>query len=239
MAQKKVIIIGASSGIGLELAKIFSKNDFHVGLAARRLSELEKLQQELSGPSNIVVMDVAQTDDAKMQLNKLIEEMGGADIVVINAGVGWSFPTPEQELQTLQINAVGFVALFIEATEYFKKNNSGHIVGVSSIASLRGSHLASAYSASKALISNYMEGMRIKFYKQKLNINVTDIRPGFVATPMTEKNKGMFWVATAERAAQQIFDAILAQKEVVYITHRWGIIALIYKLLPNFLLKRI
>lgn len=237
--MKKVIIVGASSGIGKELAKIFSQNGYHVGLTSRRKEELEKVQKELSEKCDYIVMDVAQTHDSKEQLKSLIQTMEGVDIIVLNAGVGWSYPTPQEEIQTLQINAVGFVALFLEATAYFKSKGGGQIVGVSSIASLRGSHLASAYSASKALISNYMEGMRIKFFKEKNNIVVTDIRPGFVATPMTEKNKGMFWVATAEKAAQQIFDAIRSKKEVVYITHRWGLIALIYKWLPQFLIKRI
>jgi short-subunit dehydrogenase len=236
--MKKVIIVGASSGIGFDLAKIFSAKGYIVGITARREEQLLALQKELPNKSFVKKMDVVKFDEAKQQLQLLITEMGGMDIIVLNAGIGWSYPTPQQEIDTIQVNVSGFVALGNFATEYFVQQGRGHIVGVSSIASIRGSHIATVYSASKAFISSYMEGLRIRFFKKKLDIVVTDIRPGFVLTPMTEKNKGMFWVATAEKAAQQIYDAIIARKDIAYITKRWAIIGFLYKLLPEFLLKR-
>jgi short-subunit dehydrogenase len=236
--MKKVIIIGASSGIGYELAKIFSENGFEVGIAARREEQLKQLQQELKGKSFIKQIDVAQLEASRQQFQELIAEMGGMDIIVLNSGVGWGRSTLQQELETIQVNVSGFVNLAHYATEYFIKKGSGHIVGVSSVASLRGNHSLTVYGATKAFMANYMEGLRIRFSKKKLNITVTDIRPGYVATPMTENNKGMFWVAPSNKAAKQIYNAILAKKEVAYITRRWAFAALLYKLAPAFLLKR-
>lgn len=237
--MKKVIIVGASSGIGFDLAKVFSANGYIVGITARREEQLVELQKQLPNKSFIKKMDVSKFHEATQQLQELIAEMGGMDIIILNAGIGWSYPTPQQEIDTIQVNVAGFVALGNFATEFFKQQGSGHIVGVSSIASIRGSHIATVYSASKAFISSYMEGLRIRFHKKKLNITVTDIRPGFVLTPMTEKNKGMFWVATSEKAAKQIFNAIINRKSIAYITKRWVLVGFIYKLLPEFLLKRV
>lgn len=237
--MKKVIIVGASSGIGFDLAKEFSANGYIVGITARREMQLLDLQKQLPNKSFIKKMDISRFEEAKEQLQQLIAEMGGMDIIVLNAGVGWSYPTPQQEIDTIMINAAGFVALGNYATAYFTEQGSGHIVGVSSIASIRGSHITTVYSASKAFISSYMEGLRIRFFKKKLKISVTDIRPGFVLTPMTEKNKGMFWVATSEKAAKQIFNAIINRKSIAYITRRWALVGFIYKILPEFLLKRV
>jgi len=236
--MKKVIIIGASSGIGYDLAKVFSENGFEVGIAARRTEQLQQLQATLKGKSFIKQMDVAQPEASRQKLQELIDEMGGMDIIVLNSGVGWGRSTIQQELETIQVNVSGFVNLAYFATEYFTKKGSGHIVGVSSIASLRGSHALTAYSATKAFVSNYMEGLRFRFAKRKLNIAVTDIRPGYVATPMTENNKGMFWLVSSRKAAEQIYSAIIAKKEVAYITRRWALVAWLYRLMPSFLLSR-
>jgi short-subunit dehydrogenase len=236
--MKKVIIIGASSGIGYELAKVFSEKGFEVGLTARREEQLIALQKELKGKSFIKKMDVSHFDEARQSLKELMSEMDGMDIIVLNSGIGWSYPTPQQEIDTIQVNVSGFVNLANFSIEYFKEKNMGHIVGVSSIASIRGSAIATVYSATKSFVSSYMEGLRFRFAKKKLNIVVTDIRPGFVLTPMTEKNKGMFWVSSPRKAAEQIFSATINKKEVAYITRRWGIVAIIYKLAPDFLLKR-
>jgi len=236
--MKKVIIIGASSGIGYELAKVFAENNYEVGVTARREENLKQLQGEMKSKCYIQKMDVMQFEQSIDQLKKLIAEMGGMDIVVLNSGIGSSYPTRQEEIDTIQVNAAGFVSLCNFCIEYFKEQGHGHIVGVSSIASLRGSNIATVYSASKAFISSYMQGLRYRFYKKKLKIYVTDIRPGFVATPMTEKNKGMFWVSSSIKAANQIFDAIMSKKEIAYITKRWAIIAAFYKIMPDFIVKR-
>ena len=138
----------------------------------------------------------------------------------------------QYELQTIDTNVSGFTVMMNAAFKYFKERGHGQIIGISSIAALLGNSGAPAYNASKAFVSNYMDGMRSKAHKENLDITITDIRPGFVATELTDGQKGMFWVASAEKAAEQIIDATKKKKTIAYITKRWSLIALFIKLIP-------
>ena len=237
---KKAIIIGATSGIGKELAKIFSQNDYIVGLAGRRTHLLDELKNELPNNSFAKHIDISQTDKAIKQLEDLIAEMEGVDIIVISSGVGyvnkdlqWS---PEKE--TIDVNISGFAAMANVAIHYFLSKGSGHLVGISSIAALRGDGDAPAYNASKAFVSNYMEGLRKKVVKLGLSITVTDIQLGFVDTAMA-KGDGLFWVASPQKASQQIYGAIERKKKHAYITKRWRLIGWLMKVMPDFIYNRI
>jgi len=237
--MKKAIIIGATSGIGLELARLMSAKGYVVGLAGRRLELLEGLQKELPGRSYVKRIDVAQPS-AMGQLKELIAEMGGADVVVIGAGIGFINPGLEwgKEKETIAVNVYGFSAMANVAFEHFRGSGSGHIVGISSIAAIRGGSEAPAYNASKAFVSNYLEGLRKKAVKLKLCIAVTDIQPGFVDTAMAQ-GEVMFWVAPAEKAARQILCAIEKKKSHAYVTKRWRLIAWLLKLIPGWLYCRL
>ena len=237
--MNKAIIVGASSGIGRELAKEMSNDGIELGIMARRQNKLNELQKELPNQSHIQTMDVSQPADACEKLGTLIEAMDGMDCIVLNAGLGDSKPSFEKTMQIIDINIKGFVALGNYTYDYFANQGGGHIVGVSSVAAHRGARVATVYGASKAFITNWMEGSRAHAQKKKYNINVTDIRPGFVYTDMTKDNKGMFWVASAEKAAEQIYKAIRKKKEVAYITKRWGLIAGLMKAIPRKIAKRL
>lgn len=238
--QKRAIIIGASSGIGKALAEVLSADGYALGLTGRRVPLLQEIQNNLGGDITIQEMDVSEPLTAQEQFNKLAGEMGSIDLVIINAGTGYINPDlsydPEQE--TIDTNISGFTAIATASYQLFKKQGTGHIVGISSIASFRGSSFAPAYSASKAYVSNYMEGLRLKAFKDKFDLQVTDILPGFVDTPMA-KGDGLFWVASPEKAARQIAGAIKNGKKRAYITKRWRLIAWIMKVLPEALLKRV
>jgi short-subunit dehydrogenase len=235
----KIIIIGATAGIGKTLAEIYINKGHEVGLTGRRMNLLEEIKANfLDKKIHLRAMDVAEIDNSRKVFDELVEEMGGIDICVINAGVGFPNATFEQEIATIDINARGFVALANASYTYFKKKGGGQIVGISSIASIRGGRHAPEYNASKAFISNYMEGIRTKSNRKRDKIFVTDIRPGFVDTDMTKSNKEMFWVATPEKAAQQIYEAINTKKKVAYITKRWGIIAFLLKIMPDFIYEK-
>jgi short-subunit dehydrogenase len=237
--MKKAIIIGASSGIGHDLAKEMSKRGYEVGLAARRLEMLQDLAKECPNKTYVKTIDMEKHDEARILLSDLIEEMGGVDIIVYNAGIGESSGKWVKESQVHQVNAVGFAAIANFAFKYFKDNKvKGQIVGISSIAGVRASRYVIGYSATKAFMSAYMEGQRHKSVAEKLGITVTDIRPGYIETPMTKGQKGMFWVATSEKAARQIADAIEAKRKVAYITRRWWLVALLFKNMPDFLWYR-
>ncbi|WP_366924273.1 SDR family NAD(P)-dependent oxidoreductase [Metallumcola ferriviriculae] len=229
--MKKAIIIGASSGMGKELAKILSEDNFAVGLMARREDLLSDLQKQLSTTAYIKKADVAKPEEAMALLEELINEMDGTDIIVISAGVGHGNRNLEwaKEKETIDINVSGFTAMADAAFKYFADKGEGHIVGISSIAAIRGNAAGPAYNASKAFVSNYLEGLRMKAKKSKLPITVTDVQPGFVQTDML-KGKGLFWVSTPEKAAQQIYAAVKARKNKAYITKRWRLIAWALKL---------
>jgi short-subunit dehydrogenase len=238
--MKKAIIIGASSGIGKALAITFAKNGYEVGLMARRVEMLVALQQQISTKTYVGHIDLTHVSEAIEKMQKMIQEMGEVDLIVVNSGTGFLNPELDwlKEQQTLDVNVYGFCAIAGLAFNYFLKKGHGHLVGISSIAALRGNHIAPAYSASKAFVSNYLEGLRKKAFKNRKEIIVTDIRPGFVDTDMA-KGRGKFWVASPSKAAEQIYSAIQRKKSVAYITHRWRFIGWLFKMMPNWIFQRI
>jgi short-subunit dehydrogenase len=238
--MKKAIVIGASSGIGRELAKILSGNGYTVGVMARRAHLLNELRNEIKGEVLVQEIDAADIETAMGILASFIEKMGGTDLVVISAGTGeinddlkWPL-----EYETIRTNVTGFAAIANVAIHHFIKKGSGHLVCISSIAALRGGRESPAYNASKAFESNYIEGLRQKIRRLKLPITVTDIKPGFVKTAMA-KGEGIFWAAPADKAAMQIYDAIKRKKAHTYITRRWRLIAWLLKGIPARIYERL
>jgi len=236
--MKKAIVIGASSGIGRALALVLANHGYEVGVTARRAELLAELQAIHPAQIKILAFDV--THDIGIHLNALLAQLGGLDLLVYSSGVGELNADLDIELErpTIEVNVKAFNEAMVWAYRYFEQQKHGHIVAISSIAGLRGGALAPAYNASKAYQINYLEGLRQKATKQKLPITITDIRPGFVNTAMA-KGEQLFWVASPEKAAEQIFDAIQAQKSVKYVSKRWGLIAVLFKLLPRFIYQRL
>lgn len=234
MSEKKILIIGATSGIGAALVAACSRAGWTVGATGRRLEQLETMKA--ADPDRIFIRrhDVTAPDSLAV-LESLVTEMNGADVVVYSSGIGiynknldW-----EPERDTIAVNVTGFTEIATWAFRYFLEKGAGHFVGISSVASERGNGKAPAYNASKAFMSNYMEGLRQKAFHSKKEIFITDIRPGFVDTPMTQQNKGMFWVAKVDVAARQIMTAIARKKRVAYITSRWGLAAWLIRRVPR------
>ncbi|HEY6010150.1 MAG TPA: SDR family NAD(P)-dependent oxidoreductase [Nitrospirota bacterium] len=236
----KAIIIGATSGIGRSLADIFLREGYTVGLAGRRIHLLEEVKNNYPDSVFLKRIDVAQTTEAIDSLETLINEMGGVDIVVVSSGVGFINRKLEwqPEKKTIEVNVAGFTAMVNVAMRHFESKGAGHLVGISSIAGLRGSSVAPAYGASKAFISNYLAGMRKKAAQSGLSITVTEIQPGYVDTDMA-KGPGLFWVSSPHQAAEQIHDAIRRRKKHVYVTKRWRLIAWLLRIMPDFLHNRI
>ncbi len=140
--------------------------------------------------------------------------------------------------KTIDVNVSGFAAMANVAMKHFLSKGSGHLVGISSIAAIRGDDSAPAYNASKAFVPNYLIGLRKKISKARLPIVITDVRPGFVDTAMAQGD-GLFWVAPPQKAAQQIFAAIEKKKKHVYVTKRWKLIGWMMKIVPDFIYNRI
>jgi short-subunit dehydrogenase len=237
--MKKVIIIGATSGIGRGLAKLYAADNYLVGATGRREELLLSLQAEFPKKIITACFDVTGNDTV-VQLQSLIDKLGGLDLLLYNSGYGEPSETLDWNIdkQTVDINVNGFIAIVNFTFNYFAQQGHGQIAATSSIAVIRGNSWAPAYSASKAFISTYCEGLSMKVYKMKANIIITDIQPGFIKTKMAKGN-GQFWVAPVDKAVAQIFSAIQHKKRKVYITKRWWLIAKLMRLMPYWLYKRI
>jgi short-subunit dehydrogenase len=237
--MKKTIIIGATSGIGRELAKIYASESGLVGVTGRRQDLLYSLQLEY--PNNVITQCFdATSPDNVAQLRALIDKMGGMDLLVYNAGYGevsedldWAI-----DQTTTRTNVKGFLDLISYGYSYFLTQGSGQLATTSSVASQRGSSFAPAYNASKAFQSVYLEGLHMKVKKNKLPIFITDIQPGFVDTKMAKGNK-RFWVASPQKAARQIHRAIEEKKWRVFVTRRWWLIAQLMKWMPSFIYHQV
>lgn len=235
---RKAIIVGATSGIGRELALILSQKGYKVGITGRREALLTTLANEAPDVFVPKVFDCT-TENAIENLQDLTKTLGGLDLFVLSSGTGELNDRLQDSIvqETNQLNVIAFSKVMGWAFHHFQKQGHGHLVSISSIAGLRGSGIAPSYNASKAYQINYLEGLRQKSTKAKLQITVTDVRPGFVDTQMA-KGEGKFWVAPPQKAAKQIFSAINGKKDRVYITKRWRLIAIILKILPNWVYKR-
>jgi len=234
----KIIIIGATSGIGKELAQQYLALGHTVAVTGRREELLVELKKQY--PALYTSCFDVQAGNAVEQLQLLIAEMGGVDLLIYSAGYGDPSTelVAEVEIDSTTTNVMGFVKIATYTFNYFLQQGHGQLAVISSVAALRGNSYAPAYSASKAYVSNYAEGLNIKAHKLHANIVVTDIRPGFVKTKMAKGN-GQFWVAPVDKAARQIISAITAKKRVAYITKRWALIAFLFKRLPYWVYKRI
>ena len=237
--MKSAIIIGASSGIGRALAVTLSVDGYRVGVVARRTDLLARLQAELTGPCVIKTVDVSQPELAMPLLRELIEELRDVEIFIVSAGTGFDNTALEWEAErdTIAVNVLGFAGMVNVAVAHLETRGSGHLVGISSVAALRGNGVAPAYAASKAFVSNYLQGVRYRFNKLKLPIVVTDVQPGFVDTRMAKADR-LFWVASPQTAARQIVAAIRGRKQRVFITRRWRFVAWLMQVLPDALYSK-
>jgi len=231
--MKKAIVVGASSGIGNELAKILCQNGYQVGVTGRREALLEKLKEQDPESFFVSAYDCTLASNAQ-KLDAFAGLLGSLDLLVFSSGTG-DLNTElklDIETQTNALNVQAFTEVVNWGFQYFKNQSSGHLVVISSIAGIRGSGVAPSYNASKAYQINYLEGLRQKITKSKIALHITDIRPGFVKTKMA-KGDGQFWVAPKQKAALQIFRGIQSKKAILYVTKRWRIIAWILRLIPR------
>lgn len=255
--SKKAIVIGASAGMGREVAKRLSRSGYTVGLAARRLPLLESLQRELPAQSYIQQLDVTASD-AREKLQSLIDEMGGLDLIVIstsayldnrmstagNPGCGLSSDPAGYNKQekwversrTLQVCANGFIAMADVAMDVFEAQKYGHLVGISSTSGLRGGAASPEYDAAKACIMTYMDGIRNRMIQQKnYNIYVTDIIPGYVAVEHSPlgQDPTAYCEITCEQAGEEIMAAIVAKKKRAVVPASIWILAFMRKYMPD------
>lgn len=232
--MKKAIIIGATSGIGKELASLLANDGYKVGITGRRTELLESLKSENPDSYLVKTFDVKDTKVAEEKLNELTAELGGLDLLILSSGTGdvnikLDF---EIDLHTIETNVIGWTFISDWSFNFFEKQKYGHLVAISSIGGLRGSKQSASYNASKAYQINYLEGLRQKATSLNEKIYITDIRPGLVDTEMA-KGDGLFWVMPVDKVARQIYKAIKRKKKIAYVTKRWKFIAAILKRIPG------
>ncbi len=240
---QKIIIIGASSGIGRALALHYATNNCkntgcEIGLVGRRTRHLQELQKEIPTKTYIKSIAIAEIKTASNKLAELIDELGGLDICIITAGAYATFDLNHEWESTKKLIAVdvtGFANVVSTVMNYFEQQGYGHLVGITSVDALRGIPAAPAYSAAKAYESLFLEGWRNRMAQKKLPISVTEIMPGWVDVEHTTFSElpGTFWVSPTPEAAKQIYEAIQAKKKRAYITKRWIIISWFMKYAPD------
>jgi len=236
---KRIIIIGATSGIGRKMAEQYAVKGNIVGITGRRKELLDEIENIFPGKIKTECFDVTTTQNIE-KLSALIQNIGGMDILVYSSGIG----EPRKELDwqlekaTVETNVNGFIEIANWGFNYFIKQGHGSMAVISSIAANRGNSWAPAYSASKAFQSNYFEALAIKAKRIKKNIGITCIEPGFVDTKMAKGNK-RFWLVSLDKAAQQIITAIDKKKRKVYVSQRWWLIATLMRLTPFWIYKRL
>jgi len=238
--MQKVIVIGASSGLGKEVAKLLIADGYTLGLAARRTQPLEELKA--LAPERVMVHAIDVTsDDAPQELEHLIDMVGGIDLFIYTAGVGFQNMElePDIELKTVNTNALGFTRMIGAAYRYMAEHGGGHIAAISSIAGTKGLGAAPSYSATKAMQNTYLQALEQQAHMRNLNITFTDLRPGFVATPLLGDNPQYPMLLKTERVAKEIVTAIKHHRHVWVIDWRWRIATALWRRIPRCLWRHL
>jgi short-subunit dehydrogenase len=235
--MKKAIIIGASTGIGQALAKVLLDHNYKVGITGVEKDILNELDDFSNQNLKVKYLDCT-SDRCSEIINHFIDWLGGLDLLVFSAGIGQLDKNLgfETENKANELNVLAFTEIADKAYKYFERKEHGHFVAITSIAGLRGHRIAPAYHAAKSYQISYLEGLRQRAKYMNLAITITDIRPGFVDTGLV--NDKHFWMATKEKAAEQIFNTIRKKKNIGYITKRWFVIASILKVTPRWIYDR-
>jgi short-subunit dehydrogenase len=236
-SAKHAVIIGATSGIGRELAKLLVQDGFKVVVTGRRKALLDELAEE---SSNYVPVchDVTEIDSLPEFFDMLTDTLPSIDLIVYSSGIGGANIELDwkTDLPTLQTNILAATRCYMLAYNLFRKQGHGHLVGLSSIASIRGNRHVPAYFASKSYQASFLESLWMKGKRSKADICVTDVQPGFVDTAMAIGDT--FWMADVRKASRQIYRAIKRKKKKVYITKRWRLIAWVLKIVPASLIVK-
>lgn len=237
--MKRIIIIGATSGIGNEVAKEYLKSGYRLGIAGRRMDALEEFRRLAPEKIEIQQLDVTQ-EDAGEKLNSLIDKVGGMDIFLLSSGIGSQNIglACDIEINTAKTNVVGFIRMVDTAFNYFRRQGGGHLAVISSIAGTKGLGSAPAYSATKRFQNTYIDALAQLARMEKLNIRFTDIRPGFVATALLKDRKYPL-LMHPDKVAGHIVHALNRKKRIAVIDGRYAVLVFFWRLIPRWLWERL
>lgn len=237
---KKVIVVGATSGIGLEVARLFAQKGYTVGIAGRRMERLEEIAQSTPGIAAFQQIDITRKE-APEHLEELIAKLGSMDIYFHSSGIGWqnNLLDTDKEMKTIETNALGFVRMVTAAYNWFASNGKkGQIACITSIARTRGLGAAPAYSSTKRMQSHYLECLSQQTRMRHLPIRITDIRPGFVATDLIAGSNYPLQLS-AKDVAKDIVQAVEHGKEVATIDWRYRLLVGAWQLIPRWIWTRL
>ena len=235
----KAIVVGASSGIGKEVALLLADNGWKVGIAGRRTELMKAIADTSDGIVAYRQIDVIDPD-APAQLCELIKELGGMDLYFHSSGIGWQNVAldTEKEILTVETNALGFTRMVNAAFNFFASTREGgHIAAITSIAGTKGLGAAPAYSSTKRFQRHYLECLSQLATIRHLPVSITDIRPGFVHTDLIAGSNFPLQLS-ARYVAEKILKAIRTRKSVVTIDWRYRLLVSLWNLLPRSLWVR-
>jgi len=226
------MVVGASSGIGLEVARLLRQKGWNVGVAARRVERLTEFEHA----AQIDVND----EKAGEKLLAMIDELGGMDLYFHASGIGHQNRSLEEtiELQTVETNGLGFTRMVGTAYRYMASHGGGHIAVISSIAGTKGLGPAPSYSATKAFQNTYIQSLEQLANAQHLNIRFTDLRPGFVATDLLGDDPYPILLNKAD-VARDMVNAIEHRRHIRIIDWRWRAITWLWRRIPRFIWRRL
>lgn len=241
--MKKVIIVGASSGIGMRVATDFARMGWRVGIAARREDKLKEIKELYPERIEYMAIDVT-APDAVDRFNRLIELVDGMDYLLYAAGCGFYNPSHDVAIDTraIEVNVLGFTRIINAAYKFYKATanaSRGHIAAITSIAGTKGMGVCATYSASKRYQWTYLQAIDQLAHQQHVNVAVTDIRPGFVDTALLDPTRHYPMKMSLDYVAPRIEHAMLTARRVAVVDSRWAVVTALWRMIPNALWNRI
>lgn len=232
--MKRAVVIGASSGIGMEVAKRLLQDGWTLGVAARRVELLQTI-----GAAEVAEIDVT-AEDATARLRDLVARLGGMDLFFYASGIGKQNRELREdiELATMQTNGLGFTRMIGEAYRYFAERGEGHIAAITSIAGTKGLGPAPSYSATKAMQNVYLQALEQQANARGLRIRFTDIRPGFVDTALLNGDFKYPMMLRPENVAREIVSAINSYQHIRVIDWRYRLLTAFWRRIPKFIWRR-
>lgn len=240
--MKKIFIMGATSGIGLAVAERLAGEGHAIGVAGRKDDVMKDLAARYPGRISWEHIDITK-DDATDRMRALIKKMGGMDVYFHISGIGYENDNllPSKEIATMQTNVVGFTRMVDAAFRYFrdKCGGKGQIAAITSVAGTNGLGHIAAYSASKKFQQTYLRALNQLATIQKLDIRFTDIRPGWIRTPLLDPHENYPMLMQLSYAVPRIMRALRRRARVAVIDWRWNILVGLWRLVPNALWVKI
>lgn len=240
--MKRIVIMGATSGLGLKVAEIYALAGWRVGVAGRKEEVMMDLKRRFADRIEWRYIDITKRS-ATSELQDLIESLGGMDIYLHVSGIcieNRSLVT-DSEVKLLDTNVVGFARMIVTAFKYFRdhRDGKGQIAAVTSIAGTKGIGELASYSASKKFQQTYLDALEQYSRMNGMAVCFTDLRPGWTRTPLISSDRVYPMTMDADKVAVEIVRGIMHRKRVKVIDYRWAAIYHLWRLIPSWLWSRI